>query len=341
MTEIPSSDTHHKSSSAASWHELAGRVLSGEQPTHAEGLAILRADDADLLDLLAAAYRVRRARHGNRVHLNLLINAKSGQCGEDCGYCSQSRVSEADVSRYDLIRPEQLLDGAQAAAECGAGTYCIVLSGLRPNRRELDTLTRAVVRIKARFPLRVCVSPGLLTEDQAAELKQCGVDRVNHNLNTSRRFYPTICTTHAYQDRLDTLGAVRRAGLEICSGGIVGMGEQHEDVVELALELGRLAAEAVPVNFFLPIPGTPLENAGRLDPRYCLKVLSLFRLANPKCELRIAAGRELHLGPLQPLGLFPADSIFVGDYLTTKGQPPEEDSRMIRALGFDPVVEGA
>ena len=206
-------------------------------------------------------------------------------------------------------------------------------------------LTGAVAEIKARFPLRICVSPGLLTEGEAAELKGCGVDRVNHNLNTSRRFYPTICTTHAYQDRLDTLAAVRRSGLEICSGGIVGMGEQHEDVVELAMELGRLAAEAVPVNFYMPIPGTPLEtpdpspeNPARLDPRYCLKVLSLFRLANPKCELRIAAGREMHLGPLQPLGLFPADSIFVGDYLTTKGQPPEEDSRMIQALGFDPVV---
>lgn len=290
--------------------------------------------------MLAAAYRVRRAAHGNRVHLNLLINAKSGQCGEDCGYCSQSKVSEADVPRYDLVRPERILDGAETAAGRRAGTYCIVLSGLRPSRGELDALAQVVAQIKARFSLRICVSPGLLSESQAVELKQCGVDRVNHNLNTSRGFYPNICTTHAYQDRLDTLGAVRRAGLEICSGGIVGMGEKDEDVVELALELGRLAPEAVPVNFFLPIPGTPLQGAGRLDPRYCLKVLSLFRLANPKCELRIAAGREVHLGSLQPLGLFPADSIFVGDYLTTKGQPPDEDFRMIRELGFEPAIDG-
>jgi len=339
MTEIstPSSPSSHVRQSP--WSALSCRVLSGGQVTRSEGLSIVRADDADLLDLLAAAYRVRRAAHGNRVHLNLLINAKSGQCGEDCGYCSQSKVSQADVPRYDLLRPEQILDGAETAAGRGAGTYCIVLSGVRPSRRELDTLTQAVTRIKARFPLKICVSPGLLTEAQAIELKQCGVDRVNHNLNTSRRFYPEICTTHTYQDRLDTLGAVRRAGLEICSGGIVGMGEEDEDVVELALELGRLAAEAVPVNFFLPIPGTRLQTAGRLNPRYCLKVLSLFRLANPTCELRIAAGREVHLGSLQPLGLFPADSIFVGDYLTTKGQPPHEDLCMIRALGFEPVGE--
>jgi biotin synthase len=171
-------------------------------------------------------------------------------------------------------------------------------------------------------------------------LKAAGVDRVNHNLNTSRRFYPNICTTHSYQDRLDTLRAVRLSGMEICSGGIVGMGEEDSDLVDLALELGALAAEAVPINFLQPIPGTPLADTWRLDPRYCLKVLCLFRLANPQCELRMAAGREMHLRDLQPLGLFAANSMFVGDYLTTKGQPPEADYRMIESLGFEIVVEG-
>ena len=179
----------------------------------------------------------------------------------------------------------------------------------------------------------------MLTYEQAAQLNSCGVDRINHNLNTSRRFYPNVCTTHSYQDRLDTLQAIRRAGMEICSGGIVGMGEEDSDVVALALELGELAAETVPVNFLLPIPGTPLAGTGRLNPRYCLKVLALFRLANPRCELRIAAGREEHLGCLQPLGLYPANGIFVGDYLTTKGQPPEDDYRMIEAMGFEVVTE--
>ncbi len=323
------------------WHGLASRVLEGHRLSVDEGLAILRSGGEDLLEVLAAAYRVRYHWFGNRVHLNLLINARSGACGEDCAYCSQSKISKAKIARYALLAPERILDGARTAARRRARTYCIVISGRAPGDRELDTLAEVVPQIKAAFGLRLCVSTGLLTAEQAGRLKACGVDRVNHNLNTSRRFYPRICTTHSYQQRLDTLQAVRDAGLEICSGGIVGMGEEDADVVELALALGEVAAEAIPVNFLQPIPGTPLEAVDRLNPRYCLKVLALFRLANPRCELRIAAGRELHLGHLQALGLYPANSIFVGDYLTTRGQPPEEDYRMIEALGFEVIVEGA
>ncbi len=321
------------------WHDLADRVLDGRRLSTDEGMAVLGAGDEELLGLLDAAYRVRRRFFGNQVRLNFLMNAKSGQCSEDCGYCSQSSISNADIPKYNLLDPEKILDGARVAAQRKAKTYCTVISGRRPSRKELDTFARIVPRIKASYNLKVCLSPGLLTYEQAAQLKSCGVDRINHNLNTSRRFYPNVCTTHSYQDRLDTLRAIRRAGMEICSGGIVGMGEDDSDVVELALELGTLAAETVPVNFLLPIPGTPLACTSRLNPRYCLKVLALFRLANPHCELRIAAGREEHLGCLQPLGLYPANGIFVGDYLTTKGQPPEEDYRMIEALGFEIVTE--
>jgi biotin synthase len=317
------------------WCELAEQMLDGRRLTPAEGLSLLRMPDEELLDVLVAAYRVRHYYFGNRVSLNFLINAKSGLCGEDCGYCAQSRVSRAEIPRYPLVTAEQILDGARAAAERHARTYCAVISGRTPSEKELDLLTAVVPQIKAAHGLKICLSIGLLTAEQAARLKACGVDRINHNLNTSRRFYPRICTTHSYDDRLGTLRAVRQAGLEICSGGIVGMGEKDEDVVELALQLGELAAEAVPINFPLPIRGTALEGVGRLNPRYCLKVLALFRLANPRGELRIAAGRELHLGPLQPLGLYPANSIFVGDYLTAKGQPPEEDYRMIEAMGFE------
>ena len=324
---------------AGRWYELAARVLQGHRLTDEEGLAILRSGDEELLELLAAAYRVRYRWFGNRIRLNFLVNAKSGRCGEDCGYCSQSRISRADVPKYGLLDPEQILDGARVAAKRAAGTYCIVLSGRRPSREEIDTIVQVVPRILGRYPLKICVSPGLLTTDEAARLKACGVGRVNHNLNTSERFYPKICTTHTYRERLATLRAVREAGLEICSGGIVGMGEEDVDVVELALRLGELAVEAVPVNFLIPVEGTPLESATGLNPRYCLKVLALFRLANPQGELRIAAGREIHLGSLQPLGLYPANSIFVGDYLTAKGQPPEEDYRMIEALGFEVAPE--
>jgi len=341
MTNAPDSSLPSNEGPHGRWDELADRVLQGHPLSAEEGLAILRAADRQLLEILAAAYRVRYRWWGNRVHLNLLINAKSGRCGEDCGYCSQSRVSTADVPEYELLDPQQILEGARLATERGAKTYCIVLSGRRPSERDFDTITDVVTRIKAAYRLGICVSPGLLTFDQAVRLKASGVDRVNHNLNTSQRFYPRICTTHSYEDRMETLQVVRRAGMEICCGGIVGMGEEDADVVELALRLGALAVEAVPVNFLQPIAGTPLQDAGRLDPRYCLKVLALFRLANPRCELRIAAGREMHLGSLQPLGLYPANSIFIGDYLTTKGQPPEEDYRMIEALGFEAVVEGS
>jgi biotin synthase len=323
----------------ANWDDLADRALDGHLPSIDQGLAMLRAADDQLLDLLAAAYRVRYRYFGNRVHLNFLINAKSGHCGEDCGYCSQSRDSSAEIPRYNLVDAEKLIDGARIAAELRAKTYCIVISGRSPSDRELEMIAATVPRIKAQYGLAICASVGLLSAQQAGLLKAGGVDRVNHNLNTSRRFYPQICSTHTYQQRLDTLDAVRRAGLEICSGGIVGMGEEDIDVVELALELGRLQVEAVPINFLQPIEGTPLAGTWRLNPRYCLKVLALFRLANPKCELRIAAGREMHLGPLQPLGLYPANSIFAGDYLTTKGQAPEDDLIMIEALGFEAVTE--
>jgi biotin synthase len=321
---------------ASRWHELAARVLDDHRLTADEGLAILRSDDDELLDLLAAVYRVRRRWFGNYVNLNYLINAKSGHCGEDCGYCSQSRVSKAEIPRYRLVTADEIREGARLAAEQNAKTYCAVISGRSPSDQELNTLSQVVPEVKAAHGLKICFSVGLLSVEQARRLKAAGVDRINHNLNTSERFYPRICTTHSYQDRLATLQNVRAAGLEICSGGIVGMGEEDTDVVELALRLGGLRAEAVPVNFLLPIPGIgiALQGVPPLNPRYCLKVLALFRLANPRGELRIAAGREMHLGPLQPLGLYAANSIFIGGYLTTGGQPPEEDRRMIAALGF-------
>ena len=340
MTRLEENRGLPAAGSTGRWHALADRVLEGQALSCDEGLALLAADDRELLDLLAAAYRVRHRWFGNRVAVNFLVNAKCGGCSEDCGYCSQSRVSSAEISPHALLGPEEILAGARTAAQRRAGTYCIVLSGREPLPRELEMLLEVVPRLKTAFPLRLCVSPGLLGPRDAERLKAAGVDRINHNLNSSRRFYPRICTTHGYQDRLDTLRAVRLAGMEICSGGIIGMGEENRDVVELALELGGLAAEAVPINFLQPIPGTPLAGTWRLNPRYCLKVLCLFRLAVPRCELRIAAGREMHLRELQPLGLYAANSIFVGDYLTTPGQPPEADYRMIEALGFEIALDG-
>ncbi len=317
------------------WDTLAQRVLAGHLLTLDEGLAILESDDEELLTLLAAAYRVRAAHFGRSVQLYYLMNAKSGLCPEDCGYCSQSKVSEAEIPRYNLLNAQKLMDGARRAAEQQAKTYCIVISGRAPTEREMQAVTTLVPRIKQEYGLNICACLGLLTVEQARALKECGVDRVNHNLNTSERFYGEICTTHTYQDRLDTLRAVREAGLGLCSGGIVGMGEERADVVRLALELRDLGVPSIPVNFLNPIEGTPLAGRWQLTPRYCLKVLCLFRLANPRSEIRIAGGRELQLRSLQPLGLYAANSMFVGDYLTTKGQAAEDDYRMIEDLGFE------
>lgn len=325
---------------ASGWSNLAEGIVTGKRLEPGEAQAILQSPDDELLYVLAAAHRVRTHWHGNRIRLNFLINAKSGLCAEDCAYCSQSKISQAPIAKYPLLDREKLLDGAAVAVERQASTYCIVISGRSPTPRELAALGEIVGEIKAqRRELKICVSPGLLSPQQAAALKGAGVDRINHNLNTSRRFYPRICTTHSYDERLATLRAVRDAGLEICSGGIVGMGEGPEDVVELAMSLAEIQPQSLPVNFLIPIDGTPMTEPPELNPRYCLRVLAMFRLACPASDLRIAAGREIHLGPLQPLGLFAANSLFVGDYLTTRGQPPDEDYRMIEALGLVPETD--
>jgi biotin synthase len=271
---------------------------------------------------------------GNTVQLYFLMNAKSGLCPEDCAYCSQSKVATSDIPRYNLLSREKLLAGARIAHQRQSKTYCIVISARGPNEREMDAVTSIVPEIKQRYDLKICACLGLLTPEQARRLKDCGVDRVNHNLNTSPEYYEQICQTHSYQDRLETLRAVRQAGLELCSGGILGMGESKADVVRMAFELRELGVESIPVNFLNPIEGTPLQGLNQLNPRDCLKALAMFRMVNPDKEIRIAGGRELHLGSLQCLGLYAANSIFVGDYLTTRGQPPEQDYCMIQEMGF-------
>lgn len=331
LSDSPSAN----SANTIDWRELAHRVLEGHTITEQEGLAIVESPDEELLDLLAAAYKIRREYFGNSVQLYFLINAKSGLCPEDCSYCSQSKASTAPIPKYNILNREQLLDGAKIAHERNAKTYCIVISARSPSRREMQAVEELIPEIKAKYNLKICASLGLLDQEQADRLKACGVDRINHNVNTSREYYESICSTHSYQDRLDTLRAVRNAGMEICSGGIVGMGEAKRDIVRMALEVREVKAESIPVNFLNSIDGTPLAGLDQLNPRYCLKVLALFRFANPDREIRIAAGREIHLGSLQAMGLYAANSLFVGDYLTTKGQPPEADYRMIEDLGFE------
>lgn len=325
----------HFLTASSRWTDLATRVLDGHRLTLDEGLEILQCADTELLDLLSATYRVRHHYFGNTVQLYFLMNAKSGLCPEDCGYCSQSKISTADIPKYNILSREKLLEGARIAHENQAKTYCLVISARGPSEREMLAVEAIIPEIKQQYDLDICACLGLLTPEQAQRLKQCGVDRVNHNVNTSAEFYDKICSTHTYEDRLDTLQAVRDAGLELCSGGIIGMGEPPEDIVRMAIELRDLNVQSIPVNFLNPVDGTPLQSINYLTPRYCLKALCVFRLANPDCEVRVAGGRELHLGALQPLGLYAANSLFVGDYLTTQGQVPEADMRMINEMGFE------
>jgi biotin synthase len=316
------------------WTELADYVLQGHRVSSVQAIEILNCPDEQLLDLLAASYRIRYRYFGNTVQLYFLMNAKSGLCPEDCSYCSQSKVATSEIPRYNILSRDKLLDGARIASERQSKTYCIVISARGPNEREMAAVTSIVPEIKQRYDLKICACLGLLTPEQAARLKAAGVDRVNHNLNTGADYYGEICSTHTYQDRVETLRAVRAAGMELCSGGILGMGERQEDTVQMAMELHDLGVESIPVNFLNPVEGTPLQHIDYLTPRNCLKALAMFRFVNPDREIRIAGGRELHLGSMQCLGLYPANSLFVGDYLTTKGQAPEADYRMIEDMGF-------
>ncbi len=324
----PATDSH-------GWQTLAQQVLAGHPLSEQQAVDILASDNDQLLDLVAAAFRLRRHHFGKTVQLYFLVNAKSGLCPEDCGYCSQSKLSTAPIDKYRMLSVEQLLDGARVAAERQSKTYCIVISGRAPSERELTAVETVVPRVKAEFDLKICACLGLLSPEHAARLKACGVDRVNHNLNTSEEHYADICSTHTYSDRMQTLRNVRSAGLELCSGGIIGMGESHRDLVAMAMDLRALQVESIPLNFLHAIEGTPLGQQSELTPQDCLRALCMMRFVNPTSELRIAGGREKHLRSLQPLSLYVANSIFVGDYLTTKGQAPEADYQMIADIGFE------
>ncbi|MEO1068898.1 MAG: biotin synthase BioB [Cyanobacteria bacterium J06638_6] len=318
----------------ADWNSLADLSLAGEVLSREQAHAVLAAPDTELLDQLAAAYRVRRQYWGNRVRLHFLLNAQSGLCPEDCHYCSQSKISSAEIEKYPFMAQEKILAAAERANTLKAGTFCMVISGRSPSERVFGEVLEAVRQVKAHYPMTICACLGLLDETQTQQLAAAGVDRVNHNLNTSENNHGNICTTHTFDDRLATLQAVQSAGMTTCSGGIFGLGETADDIIDMALALRRLAVTSVPLNFLIPIPGTPFADRQELNPRQCLRILCLYRLLLPSQELRIAGGREVQLRQLQPLGLYAANSIFVGDYLTTPGQAAQADYAMIRDAGF-------
>lgn len=317
------------------WMELAERVLDGGEVTEKEALSILECPDDEVLLLMHAAFQIRKRYYGKKVKLNMIMNAKSGLCPENCGYCSQSSISKAPIDSYRMVDKTTLLEGAKRAHDLNIGTYCIVASGRGPSNREVDQVVDAVKEIKETYGLKVCACLGLLKPEQAERLKEAGVDRYNHNINTSKTNHLNITTSHTYDDRVNTVETAKKSGMSPCSGVIVGMKETKQDVVDMAKSLKALDADSIPVNFLHAIDGTPLEGVNELNPLYCLKVLALFRFINPTKEIRISGGREVNLRSLQPLGLYAANSIFVGDYLTTAGQNETEDHKMLHDLGFE------
>ncbi|NRS47668.1 biotin synthase BioB [Brevibacillus sp. HB2.2] len=317
------------------WKGYSRKAISKEVLTHEEAMKVLQAPDDELLLVMNEAFRVRKHFFGKKVKLNMIINAKSGLCPEDCGYCSQSIVSNAPVSKYTMLDKETLLAGAREAMNRKAGTYCIVASGRGPTEKELGQVIEAVKEIRETMPLKICACLGILSDEQATRLKDSGVHRYNHNLNTSRNHYEAITTTHTYDQRIQTVDTVKRAGMSPCAGVIIGMGESDEEIVEMAFALRNLDADSIPINFLNAIPGTPLEDKGRTPAMKALRVLALFRFICPDKEIRVAGGREVNLRTLQPLSLYAANSLFVGDYLTTPGQEITTDHQMIEDLGFE------
>ncbi|MFI6703091.1 biotin synthase BioB [Streptomyces sp. NPDC050509] len=319
---------------------LVEKGLRRESPTREEALAVLATSDDELLDVVAAAGKVRRQWFGRRVKLNYLINLKSGLCPEDCSYCSQRLGSKAEILKYTWLKPDEASKVAAAGVAGGAKRVCLVASGRGPTDRDVDRVSRTIEAIKEQNEdVEVCACLGLLSAGQGERLRAAGADAYNHNLNTSEATYGDITTTHTYADRVDTVRQAQAAGLSACSGLIAGMGESDEDLVDVVFSLRALDPDSVPVNFLIPMEGTPLEREWHLTPQRCLRILAMARFVCPDAEVRLAGGREVHLRTLQPLALHLVNSIFLGDYLTSEGQAGQADLDMIADAGFE--VEGA
>ncbi|BCM89460.1 biotin synthase [Abditibacteriota bacterium] len=317
--------------------DLASKALRDEALSRDEARAVLCASSNDFEAVMEAARSVRETYFGRRVKLCLLLNAQSGICPEDCSYCSQSKISTAPVEKYRLLAPEKIVERAQEAVEAGATRFCMAIAARGATERDIQHIGQAVEQIKSdpkTAHLEICTSLGLLNEQKCQELKRVGVDYVNHNLNTGPNFYPKICSTHTFSDRLDTLRNVQSAGLSTCAGGIVGLGESVDDLLDMAFALRELGVTSIPINVLLRIKGVSLENNAPVPGLHALQAMCLMRLTNPRAEVRAAAGRE-KLGELQPRVLWPANSLFVDGYLTTPGESAATVKAWVEAAGFE------
>ncbi len=313
------------------------RVIHGRVPADAELLREIAAIPAEEVPaLLELADAVRTEYCGNGIAVEVLYNAKRGGCSEDCNFCSQSARFATDVEPEPLSDVEGFLSAARDAHRRGATEFCIVVAVRGPSKRILERVCEATRRIKAELPLTVAVSLGILTEEHLVALAAAGVDKVNHNLESSERYFPKVCTTHTFEERLKTARAVKAHRLELCCGGIIGMGETVEDRIDFLMTLQELRPEEVPINFLNPRPGTPFGSYSLLEPSEALRFVAMARLALPASLIRFAGGREVTLAGLQDLGMRSgASGIVLGDYLTTGGRADAEDFAMLDRLGFE------
>jgi len=316
--------------------DLARKSLEGQELDNSACSRILSDASLEILPLLDAAFEVRKVYFGREVRVHILNNAQNGHCPEDCHYCAQAKSSQADIEEYGIKSDDEMLREARAAYGKGASCYCMVFAGRQASQSRIDRLKGILAQIKSEFPDKeICVSTGFVTNEGALDLKKAGLDRLNHNLNTSEAHYPRICTTHTFADRLNTLLAAKNAGLKVCSGMIVGMGEAHADIIDVAKRLRALKAESIPVNLLIPIEGNVLTSQeSQLTPDFILRVLCLFRFLNPTSEIRVAAGRELHLRSMEVMALYPANSLFLQGYLNATGNSNATTLRMIKDAGF-------
>ncbi|MFC1667553.1 biotin synthase BioB [Candidatus Omnitrophota bacterium] len=311
-------------------------VLSGKELGFEEAKILLSTKRNEMPFLMDAADTLRRKFCGNKMDLCSLVNAKSGLCSEDCRFCAQSSRHAADCETYPLVSIEKMVKRAEDAKGIGASNFCIVISGEGPTREEFDKIKKAIVKINKEVGIRVDCSLGSLEMDMIKELKETGVDRYNHNLETSEDFYKSICTTHSYKNRLNMVGRLKDVGLDACCGGIIGLGEAIDERIKLAFALKDLDIGCVPINMLNPRKGTPLEHINPLSPMDIIKTIAVFRLILPRAVIKVAGGREYALRDFQAMAFTSgANGMIIGGYLTTKGRSVEQDLEMVEDLGFE------
>jgi biotin synthase len=315
--------------------KIGDKVLEGGSVSMKEILPLLEAKGPDVMDLVAVANRVRVEFNGNEIDLCSLLNAKSGKCSEDCAFCAQSAHYQTDAPTYPLMNADQMVKEAKEAQKRRTGRFCLISSGRQLNDKEFEVILSGLDRIRKETTLALDCSLGTLSEERAEALKRVGVTRYNHNLETAESHFSKICTTHSFQDRVQTIEVLKGQGFSICCGGIIGLGESPQQRLELAFSVRQLGIECIPFNILNPRPGTPLEHSEAIPPIEIIKTISLFRLVLPKGTIKIAGGREANLRDLQSLALFAgANGLIVGNYLTTLGRNAEDDLTMIRDVGF-------